>query len=140
MYSKIAVEFLVFFTIAGAVMGASVAKKTTEAELMGKEFSVLQKVYDDCQEKEDFGGCLKGKALTAISRAVDQVSEIKIHRLESLQSFFSSSRNQSRCSMESAWSSPRTQSPTTLQSLPMLVLSAVSAKSTDLWSKTSKSF
>jgi hypothetical protein len=74
MYSKIAVECLVFFAVAGAVMGASVATKTTEAELMGKEFSVLQKVYDDCQEKEDFGGCLKGKALTAISRAVDQVS------------------------------------------------------------------
>lgn len=38
------------------------------------ELSVLQKVYDDCQDKQDFTGCLKGKALTAISRAVDMVS------------------------------------------------------------------
>lgn len=38
------------------------------------ELSVLQKVYDDCQDKQDLTGCLKGKALTAISRAVDMVS------------------------------------------------------------------
>ncbi|KXJ82139.1 uncharacterized protein LOC109622622 [Aedes albopictus] len=38
------------------------------------ELSVLQKVYDDCQDKQDFTGCLKGKALTAISRAVDMES------------------------------------------------------------------
>lgn len=76
MYSKLAVELLVLFTISSAVLGASVAKKASEAELMGNEFSVLQKVYDDCQEKEDFGGCLKGKALTAIARAVDQVSRL----------------------------------------------------------------
>ncbi|XP_058834862.1 uncharacterized protein LOC131692043 [Topomyia yanbarensis] len=35
------------------------------------ELSVLHKVYDDCQDKQDFTGCLKGKALTAISRAID---------------------------------------------------------------------
>lgn len=73
MFSKLAVELLVLFTISGAVLSASVAKKATESELLGKEFAVLQRVYDDCQENEDFGGCLKGKALTAISRAVDQV-------------------------------------------------------------------
>ncbi|XP_058460334.1 uncharacterized protein LOC131435996 [Malaya genurostris] len=38
------------------------------------ELSVLQKVYDDCQDKQDFTGCLKGKALTAISRAIDMES------------------------------------------------------------------
>jgi hypothetical protein len=74
MYSKVAVELLVLFTISGAVLSASVAKKASDVDQMGKEFSVLQKVFDDCQENDDFGGCLKGKALTAISRAVDQVS------------------------------------------------------------------
>lgn len=73
MYSKIAVELLVLFTLSGAVLSASVAKKASDVDQMGKEFSVLQRVYDDCQENEDFGGCLKGKALTAIARAVDQV-------------------------------------------------------------------
>lgn len=38
------------------------------------ELSVLQKVYDDCQDKQDFTGCLKAKALTALSRAIDMVS------------------------------------------------------------------
>lgn len=73
MYSKLAVELLVLFTVSGAVLGAAVAKQASDIDLMGKEFSVLQKVYDDCHGNEDFGGCLKGKALTAISRAVDQV-------------------------------------------------------------------
>lgn len=73
MYSKIAVELLVLFTLSGAVLSASVAKKSNDVEQMGKEFAVLQKVYDDCQDKEAFGECLKGKALTAIARAVDQV-------------------------------------------------------------------
>lgn len=82
MYSKIAVELLVLFTISGAVLSASVAKKASDVDSIGKEFGVLQKVYDDCQDKEDFGGCLKGKALTAISRAVDQV-----RRFERLKGF-----------------------------------------------------
>ncbi|XP_053689434.1 uncharacterized protein LOC128738380 [Sabethes cyaneus] len=38
------------------------------------ELSVLQKVYDDCQDKQDFTDCLKGKALTALSRAIDMES------------------------------------------------------------------
>lgn len=37
------------------------------------EFGILQKVYDDCQDKDDFTGCLKGKALTALTRAIEQV-------------------------------------------------------------------
>lgn len=78
MFSKLAVEIFVLFTISGAVFSASVAKKATESELLGKEFAVLQRVYDDCQENEDFGGCLKGKALTAISRAVDQVNSLSL--------------------------------------------------------------
>lgn len=75
MYTKIAVELLVLFTLSGAVLSASVAKKSDDVDQMGKEFSVITKVYNDCEGKEDFGGCLKGKALTAISRAVDQVKK-----------------------------------------------------------------
>lgn len=78
MYSKLAVELLVLLTVSSAVLGATVPKKASELEIMEKEFSVLQKVYDDCQENADFGGCLKGKALTAISRAVDQVRNVLI--------------------------------------------------------------
>lgn len=74
MFSKLAVELVVLITIVGAVLGASVAKKSSDVDQMQKEFNVLQKVYDDCQEIDDFGGCLKGKALTAIARAVDQES------------------------------------------------------------------
>ncbi|KAJ0181872.1 hypothetical protein K1T71_002594 [Dendrolimus kikuchii] len=36
------------------------------------EFTVLQKVYDDCSAKNDMSVCLKGKALKAITRAVQQ--------------------------------------------------------------------
>lgn len=37
------------------------------------EFAVLQKVYDDCSAKKHMTVCLKGKALTALTRAVEQV-------------------------------------------------------------------
>lgn len=74
MYSKLAVKLLVLCTITSAVLAATVPKKTKEmADQMGKEFSILQKVYDDCHEKSDFTGCLKAKAVMAISRAVEQV-------------------------------------------------------------------
>ncbi|VVD01817.1 unnamed protein product [Leptidea sinapis] len=38
------------------------------------EFSVLQKVYDDCSSQKHLTMCLKGKALTALTRAVEQDS------------------------------------------------------------------
>ncbi|XP_041970079.1 uncharacterized protein LOC121726672 isoform X2 [Aricia agestis] len=38
------------------------------------EFAVLQKVYDDCSEQRHITLCLKGKALTVLSRAVEQES------------------------------------------------------------------
>lgn len=50
----------------------------------GPEFGVLQKVYDDCQSLNDFTGCLKGKALVALTKAVDQVGVpyiINVHTL-----------------------------------------------------------
>ncbi|BFF95820.1 uncharacterized protein DMAD_13145 [Drosophila madeirensis] len=44
---------------------------------LGPEMSLVRRVYDDCQDKSDFIGCLKQKALHALSRALDQDS-IKI--------------------------------------------------------------
>jgi hypothetical protein len=51
----------------------AIATKESETSSLGSEFSVLLKVYDDCQETKDFTGCLKHKALTAITRAMDMV-------------------------------------------------------------------
>lgn len=70
MYSKLILQVFLALTISTAVFAASVARKDDE-EI--KELNVIKKVYDDCESKEDFTGCLKGKALTAISRAVEQV-------------------------------------------------------------------
>lgn len=71
MYSKLVVQLFLALTISTAVFAASVAKKAEDEEI--KELNILKKVYDDCESKDDFTGCLKGKALTAISRAVEQV-------------------------------------------------------------------
>lgn len=42
------------------------------------EIAVLQKVYDDCSEQRSVMLCLKGKALTAVSRAVEQVNYVQL--------------------------------------------------------------
>lgn len=73
MYSKVAVEILVVLVVSSAVFAASVPNKVIDDDQVGKELSIIQKVYDDCESKDDFTGCLKGKAITAISRAVEQV-------------------------------------------------------------------
>lgn len=44
---------------------------------LGPEFQIIRRVYDDCQAKNDFMSCLKHKALTGLSRAIEQDS-IKI--------------------------------------------------------------
>ncbi|TDG47268.1 hypothetical protein AWZ03_006261 [Drosophila navojoa] len=44
---------------------------------LGPELTLARRVYDDCQGKNDFVGCLKQKALHALTRALDQDS-IKI--------------------------------------------------------------
>ncbi|XP_060666004.1 uncharacterized protein LOC132798236 [Drosophila nasuta] len=63
---------------------SSIAEPTTpEADIsandwgLGPELALVRRVYDDCQERNDFIGCLKQKALYALSRALDQDS-IKI--------------------------------------------------------------
>lgn len=69
MLSKL--EILMLFGAFGCVLSASVAKESTD---MSSEMSVISKVYDECENSADFGACLKAKAATAISRAVEQVS------------------------------------------------------------------
>ena len=71
MYSKLVAEFLIVLVFSSAVLAASVPKQ--DEDQVGKDLNIVQKVYDDCESKDDFTGCLKGKALTAISRAVEQV-------------------------------------------------------------------
>lgn len=69
MLSRVSVELVVFVAIITSIVSAS----ASEESWFGPEFSVLQKVYDDCLNKNDFTGCLKGRALAAVSKAVDQV-------------------------------------------------------------------
>lgn len=69
MFSKM--QVLVLFGVVGVVLSASVAKNSVD---MSSNLNVLSKVYDECESREDFGACMKAKAATAISRAVDQVS------------------------------------------------------------------
>ncbi|XP_011205611.1 uncharacterized protein LOC105227797 [Bactrocera dorsalis] len=52
-------------------------RAATTNSWFGPEFMIARRVYEDCQEKNDFIGCLKQKALNALSRALEQDS-IKI--------------------------------------------------------------
>lgn len=61
------------FGLSGGVGG----DKFTPASWFGPEFSVVRKVYRDCSENNDFIGCLKQRALNAITKAVEQ-DNIKI--------------------------------------------------------------
>lgn len=61
------------FVVVATVL--SLAAASSETGWFGSEFSVVQKVYEDCQNKNDIVGCLKGKALGAINKAVEQVRE-----------------------------------------------------------------
>lgn len=76
MLSRVAVELVVFVAIITSIVSAS-----QEESWFGPEFSVLQKVYDDCLDKDDFTGCLKGRALTALNKAINQVRSIYICNL-----------------------------------------------------------
>lgn len=70
MLSRVSVELVVFVAIITSIVSAASA---TEESWFGPEFSVLQKVYDDCLDKDDFTGCLKGRALVALDKAISQV-------------------------------------------------------------------
>lgn len=67
---------------ASSTSSASSAKSSSttsqsSSSWFGPEFQIIRRVYDDCQAKNDFMSCLKHKALTGISRAIEQDS-IKI--------------------------------------------------------------
>lgn len=68
MFLRVSVVSVVMVAIiTSTVVGAA------EESWLGPELSVLQKVYDDCLDKDDFTGCLKGKALSALNKAIEQV-------------------------------------------------------------------
>lgn len=71
------------FVVVATVL--SLAAASSETGWFGSEFSVVQKVYEDCQNKNDIVGCLKGKALGAINKAVEQVRRISRGSREELR-------------------------------------------------------
>lgn len=76
MLHQVSIKLFAFVAIITSIVSAATPEDLTGSSWFGPEFSVLQKVYDDCQNKNDFTGCLKGKALLALTKAVDQVSSI----------------------------------------------------------------
>lgn len=73
------VKIVAIASIASLAAAAAVQSEQPNTARAGSEwsaeFGVLQKVYEDCQDKHDFTGCLKGKALTALTRAIEQVRQ-----------------------------------------------------------------
>ncbi|KAH8323550.1 hypothetical protein KR067_013228 [Drosophila pandora] len=59
------------------VMESPTSSPTDWSFGLGPEMSLVRRVYDECQDTNDFIGCLKQKALHALTRALDQDS-IKI--------------------------------------------------------------
>ncbi|KAG4073477.1 hypothetical protein HA402_000701 [Bradysia odoriphaga] len=57
-----------------AIVTCVTASADSGSSWLGPDFVVLQRVYDDCYDNDDFTGCLKGKALVALNKAVDQDS------------------------------------------------------------------
>lgn len=58
-----------------ATVLTSLVAASTESGWFGSEFSVVQRVYGDCSTKNDMVGCLKGRALEALTKAAQAVSE-----------------------------------------------------------------
>lgn len=86
MFQRLSVELLVLVTIITSIVSASIQPikpiqhlqedddtSSNSNSWFGPELTIVQKVYDDCQSNNDFTGCLKGRALTALSKAIDQV-------------------------------------------------------------------
>ncbi|EDS44005.1 osiris 21 [Culex quinquefasciatus] len=70
---SLVLELLLVVGLASSAMAAC-SWRAAGSSWFGGEICVLQKVYDDCQEKSDFTECLKQKALTSLSRAIDMNS------------------------------------------------------------------
>lgn len=74
MISRLFLELVICSGVITSALAASKSMPFMSTEgWFGPEFSVLQKVYDDCLDKNDFTGCLKGKAIVALTKAADQV-------------------------------------------------------------------
>ncbi|XP_037805745.1 uncharacterized protein LOC119599890 [Lucilia sericata] len=56
---------------------SNTASSQTSSSWLGPEFQIIRRVYDDCHAKNDFMSCLKHKALTGLSRAIE-LDSIKI--------------------------------------------------------------
>uniref|UniRef100_A0A182J7C4 Protein osiris 21 n=1 Tax=Anopheles atroparvus TaxID=41427 RepID=A0A182J7C4_ANOAO len=67
----IAELLLVIALVTSALGTAGGCSWRASSNWFGGEICVLQKVYDDCHETADFAECLKQKALSTISRAID---------------------------------------------------------------------
>ncbi|XP_053688859.1 uncharacterized protein LOC128738058 [Sabethes cyaneus] len=65
---------LVATLVSSALSVSTCSWRAAGSSWFGGEICILQKVYDDCQEKSDFTECLKQKALTSLSRAIDMDS------------------------------------------------------------------
>ncbi|XP_055918660.1 uncharacterized protein LOC129950766 [Eupeodes corollae] len=76
---------LIFELLVVAVILAELSEAATQTfrgnSWLSPEFMIVRKVYDDCQDKNDFVACLKEKALMAITKALEQDS---IHIVEGL--------------------------------------------------------
>ncbi|XP_050093832.1 uncharacterized protein LOC126576567 [Anopheles aquasalis] len=67
-------ELLLVVALATSALAAAsggCSWRSSASSWFGGEICVLQKVYDDCQASGDFSECLKQKALSSISRAID---------------------------------------------------------------------
>ncbi|XP_055538866.1 uncharacterized protein LOC129726181 [Wyeomyia smithii] len=67
-------KLLLVATLVSSALSASCSWRAAGSNWFGGEICIVQKVYDDCQEKSDFTECLKQKALTSLSRAIDMDS------------------------------------------------------------------
>lgn len=68
MFQKFSIIFVII-----TILSCHITNLNADNSWLGPEWGVIQKVYDDCHVTDDFTGCLKGRALVALNRAVDQV-------------------------------------------------------------------
>lgn len=86
---RIAVVSVIFVVVASAnVRGPRRSRKmdsqneidsgrADESWWPSAEFAILQKVYDDCSSQKHLTMCLKGKALSVLTKAVQQVNRVR---------------------------------------------------------------
>lgn len=67
MFSRIELGLVLLLSVICSIVAVN------EKSWFGPEFTILRRVYTECQVKDDFTGCLKQKALAVVSRAINQV-------------------------------------------------------------------